>query len=96
MIVPAGLPDLQLPSLHLDLLDEIAGAAAGLALVSFSSMMLTARSFAAKNRYQIDTDREFAALGRGEYRLRTVAGFRHQRRRLAHCDGRRHRAGGRR
>ncbi len=61
--VPAGLPDLQLPSLHLNLLDKIAGAAAGLALVSFSSMMLTARSFAAKNRYQIDTDREFAALG---------------------------------
>jgi high affinity sulfate transporter 1 len=61
--VPAGLPDLQLPGLHLDVLDKIAGAAAGLALVSFSSMMLTARSFAAKNRYQIDTDREFAALG---------------------------------
>ena len=26
-------------------------------------MMLTARSFAAKNRYEIDADREFAALG---------------------------------
>jgi hypothetical protein len=28
-------------------------------------MMLTARSFAAKNRYEIDVDREFAALGAG-------------------------------
>jgi MFS superfamily sulfate permease-like transporter len=37
--------------------------AAALALVSFSSMMLTSRSFASKNRYDVDADREFAALG---------------------------------
>jgi len=61
--VPAGLPSLQLPTVPLDLLDDLAGPAAGIALVSFSSMMLTARSFAAKNRYTIDVDREFAALG---------------------------------
>lgn len=61
--VPAGLPDLQIPRVPLHLIDELAGAAAGLALVSFSSMMLTARSFAARNRYEIDVDREFAALG---------------------------------
>ena len=61
--VPAGLPDLKLPSFPLDLVDDLAGAAAGIALVSFASMMLTARSFAAKNRYEIDADREFAALG---------------------------------
>ena len=36
--------------------------AAGLALVSFSSMMLTARSFAEKNGYEIDADREFSAI----------------------------------
>ena len=61
--VPAGLPELRLPHVPWDLIDDLAGAAAGLALVSFSSMMLTARSFAAKNRYEIDVDREFAALG---------------------------------
>jgi len=61
--VPAGLPDFQIPHVPLQLLDELAGAAAGLALVSFSSMMLTARSFAARNHYEIDVDREFAALG---------------------------------
>ncbi|MBM5573250.1 hypothetical protein GKO28_01475 [Deefgea sp. CFH1-16] len=44
-------------------LGELLGAAAGLALISFSSAMLTARSFAAKNRYDIDADREFTALG---------------------------------
>ena len=37
--------------------------AAGLALVSFTSGMVTARSFAARNRYEIDVDREFIALG---------------------------------
>jgi MFS superfamily sulfate permease-like transporter len=39
------------------------GDAAGLALVTFCSMMLTSRSFASKNRYEVDGDREFAALG---------------------------------
>jgi high affinity sulfate transporter 1 len=61
--VPAGLPELRMPHVPFDLIDNIVLAAAGLALVSFSSMMLTARSFAAKNRYDIDVDREFAALG---------------------------------
>lgn len=61
--VPAGLPQLHLPRVPWALLDELVAAALGVALVSFSSMMLTARSFAAKNRYDIDTDRELAALG---------------------------------
>ncbi|MGL4901162.1 MAG: SulP family inorganic anion transporter, partial [Shewanella sp.] len=37
--------------------------ALNLAMVSFVSMMLTARSFAAKNGYDIDPDKEFRALG---------------------------------
>ncbi|MNC01457.1 putative sulfate transporter [compost metagenome] len=61
--VPAGLPELRRPHVPWHLFDELAAAAMGLALVSFSSMMLTARSFAAKNHYDIDADREFAALG---------------------------------
>jgi len=61
--VPAGLPPLRIPSVPLDFLPELCGDAAGVALIGFSSMMLTARSFAAKNRYEIDVDREFAALG---------------------------------
>ena len=73
--VPAGLPELKLPSFPLDLLDDLAGAAAGLALVSFSSMMLTARSFAAKNRYEIDADREFAALGAANIAAALSQGF---------------------
>lgn len=61
--VPAGLPALHLPTISLHLLDEIAAAAAGLALISFSSTMLTARAFASKNRYDINVDKEMAALG---------------------------------
>ena len=62
--VPAGLPALALPHFPLQLIPGLIGDAAGLALVTFSSMMLTAReSFASKNRYDIDVDQEFAALG---------------------------------
>jgi high affinity sulfate transporter 1 len=61
--VPAGLPDLQwtpVPSAHVG---ALLSGAAGLALVSFTSGMITARGFAARNRYEIDVDREFIALG---------------------------------
>ncbi len=61
--IPAGLPSFGFPKIELDYFDQIIGAAVGLALISFSSMMLTARSFAAKNHYDIGADREFAALG---------------------------------
>ena len=39
------------------------GGALGVALVSFSSGMVTARSFAERNHYDIDADQEFIALG---------------------------------
>ena len=61
--VPAGLPHIRVPQFPLALLPSLVGGAAGLALVTFSSMMLTSRSFASKNKYDIDADQEFAALG---------------------------------
>jgi len=61
--VPAGLPHLSLPNFPISVVPNLLGDATGLALVTFSSMMLTSRSFASKNRYDIDADREFAALG---------------------------------
>jgi MFS superfamily sulfate permease-like transporter len=73
--VPAGLPPLRLPVIPPDLLDDVAGPAAGIALVSFSSMMLTARSFAARNRYTIDVDREMAALGAANIAAALSQGF---------------------
>jgi high affinity sulfate transporter 1 len=61
--VPAGLPQLAWPRVDPKLLPALLADSAGLALVSFSSLMLTARSFAAKNGYDIDPDQDFAALG---------------------------------
>lgn len=61
--VPGGLPGLRLPTPDPEVLASLTADAAGLALVTFSSMMLTARGFAAKNGYDVDADQDFAALG---------------------------------
>jgi high affinity sulfate transporter 1 len=61
--VPAGLPELRWPAIPSPHLGPLLTGAAGLALVSVTSGMVTARSFAARNRYEIDVDREFVAIG---------------------------------
>jgi len=61
--VPAGLPPLRFPIVPLEHVPALAGDAAGLALVLFTSGVLTARSFAVKGGYEIDIDRESAAFG---------------------------------
>ena len=73
--VPAGLPELELPRVDPKLLPTLLAEAAGLALVSFSSLMLTARSFAAKNGYDIDADQDFAALGAANIASAVSQGF---------------------
>jgi high affinity sulfate transporter 1 len=62
-VVPAGLPALVWTPIPAEHIGPLLTGAAGLALVSFTSGMVTARSFAARNRYEIDVDREFVALG---------------------------------
>jgi len=62
-IVPAGLPQVRIPHFSLSVVPSLFGDAAGLALVTFCSMMSTSRSFASKNKYDIDGDQEFVALG---------------------------------
>jgi high affinity sulfate transporter 1 len=61
--VSGALPHMRLPAFRIDMLPSLLAEAAGVALVSFSSLMPTARSFAAKNGYDVDGDREMAALG---------------------------------
>jgi len=73
--VPAGLPTLGFPMLPFDLIPAVLAAAAGIALMSFTSTMLTARSFAAKNHYDIDVDREFTALGAANIASALSQGF---------------------
>ena len=62
-LLPSGLPGLTFPEFDPELLKPLLGGALGVALVSFSSSMVTARSFAARNHYEVDVDQEFLALG---------------------------------
>jgi high affinity sulfate transporter 1 len=73
--VPAGLPHLRFPHVPLSVIPGLLGDSAGLALVTFSSMMSTSRSFASKNRYDVDGDREFAALGAANIAAALSQGF---------------------
>jgi high affinity sulfate transporter 1 len=73
--VPAGLPHLRLPNVSLNVIPSLLGDAAGLALVTFTSMMLTSRSFAARNKYDVDADKEFAALGMANIASALSQGF---------------------
>ena len=61
--VPAGLPELGWTPIPAGHIGPILTGAFGLALVSFTSGMVTARSFASRNHYEIEVNREFIALG---------------------------------
>ena len=61
--VPSGLPGFSLPGLGYEGLQGIFMNAVGLVIVSFTSGMLTARSFAARNGYAINADQEMRAIG---------------------------------
>lgn len=73
--VPSGLPVPQWPTVPAELLPTLLAEAAGLALVSYSTMMLAARSFADRNRYEVDADRELAALGAANVAAALSQGF---------------------
>ena len=61
--VPAGFPPPRIPALGPGELTSLLSGACGIVLVSFCSMMTTARGFAAKNHYAIDSNRDMIALG---------------------------------
>jgi high affinity sulfate transporter 1 len=61
--VPAGFPTPRIPAVHAGELWPLVLGACGIVLVSFCSMMTTARGFAAKKGYAIDADRDMIALG---------------------------------
>ena len=73
--LPAGLPHFRWPRLDPELLRPLLFGAAGVALMSFSSDMVTARSFAARNRYELDPDQEFIALGACQIAAGVSQGF---------------------
>ncbi len=61
--IEAALPTPKVPDVTLEDLVELAPAAAGVALIGYTDNILTARSVAARERYDIDPDRELLALG---------------------------------
>jgi MFS superfamily sulfate permease-like transporter len=61
--VPAGFPTPGLPEVNRSDIWPLLFSAAGIALVSFCSMMTTARGFAAKNGYRINVNQDLFALG---------------------------------
>jgi high affinity sulfate transporter 1 len=61
--VPAGLPSLHLPSFDPSRFKILVQHGAGIALISFTSGILTAKSFARRNRYAINANQELIAFG---------------------------------
>ena len=73
--VPAGLPTLTIPTINASDVGPLVFGAVGLALISFNSSMVTARGFAVKNRYEIDANQEFVALGVADIGAGLLQGF---------------------
>jgi high affinity sulfate transporter 1 len=61
--VPGGFPAPLVPHLNTEEVWPLLFGSAGIALVSFCSMMTTARGFAAKNGYRINVNQDMFALG---------------------------------
>lgn len=73
--IPAGLPAFAIPAIGAGDWQPLAVGAIGLALISYNSAMVTARSFAAKHRYDIDSNQEFVALGVANIGAGALQGF---------------------
>jgi high affinity sulfate transporter 1 len=73
--IPAGLPPLRFPVIGGDDWEPLAVGAVALALISYNSSMVTARGFAVRNRYDLDANREFIALGVAEIGAGILQGF---------------------
>ncbi|TDB62989.1 SulP family inorganic anion transporter [Photorhabdus khanii] len=58
-----GLPVVPMPDFQPGIMRDLVIPSLNLAVISFVSFMMTARSFANKNGYQIDADSELRALG---------------------------------
>ena len=73
--IPTGLPTASLPDLRGMTSEDVALSAIGILLVSFSSGIVTARSFAARNRYRIDANRELIGFGAANVAAGLFGGF---------------------
>jgi sulfate permease, SulP family len=73
--VPAILPSLSLPMPQGVDLGDLVQDALGIFIVSFGSGIITARSFGARNRYRVDTNRELFGFGAANIASGLFGGF---------------------
>ena len=73
--VPAGLPTPSWAWFDAATYRSLFGDAAGILLISFTSGVLTAKSFARRNRYDIDANQELLALGTANLAVGLGQGF---------------------
>jgi high affinity sulfate transporter 1 len=73
--VPRGLPSFSIPSIPAHLWPAVFGAAAGIAVVSFSGNVLTGRAFARNGDQRVDPDQELIALGGANALVGVLHGF---------------------
>lgn len=73
--VPAGFPTPRIPAIQTGELWPLVYGAFGIVLVTFCSMMTTARGFAAKNGYTINTSQDMIALGACDLASGLTRGF---------------------
>ncbi|MDJ0609751.1 MAG: sulfate permease [Kiloniellales bacterium] len=73
--VPAGLPTFHFALFDVETYERIFADAAALMLISFTSGVLTAKSFASRNRYEIDSNQEMVAFGAANIVTGLAQGF---------------------
>ena len=73
--VPAGLPNLLVPTISVELIQKLLLPAIAIALVAYADTIATVRSFASKNREQVDTEQELDSLGTTNLAVSLVGGM---------------------
>ncbi len=73
--IPSGLPAIAIPSLPFSDYLNLAGPAVGIMLVGFAEGLGAAKTYAARNHYEIDVDRELLGLGTANAAAGLVSGM---------------------
>lgn len=73
--IPAGLPTPSLPAVSVAEVASMLLPAVGVAIVAYSDNVLTARTFAVRNGYPIDSNQELLALGAANLASGAMQGF---------------------
>jgi high affinity sulfate transporter 1 len=73
--LPGGMPAPQIPAFGVSTYFELLNDAAAIMLISFTSGMLTARSFAQRNHYKVNANQDLIALGLANLVSGLVHGF---------------------